>query len=200
MIGLAVMAGVAACGRSDGGAKPAAPPAAGATPARSQPAPAPAPPPLANTTPTPAPVAPVAPETLGALLPEVAGWTRSSARSELVPTPAAYSRAEAHYERAGGTIELVLADSGFQPLILAPVSVSIGAGSAERSGDLLRRAITLAGSPGSEAWSPSARRAEVVLVVAQRFIVTATGAEVPDLEPVRAAVRAVDLARLARLR
>ncbi len=151
-------------------------------------------------TPTPAPVAPVAPDALGALLPEIAGWTRSAARQEFVPTPAAYSRADAHYARGDGTIELVLADSGFQPLVLAPISVHLASGSAEATRDTLRRSITIGGSPGSEIWSASTQRGEVLLVVGQRFTVTATGRQVPDLEPVRAAVRAVDLARLGRLR
>jgi hypothetical protein len=151
-------------------------------------------------TPTPAPVAPVAPEALGALLPDLAGWTRGSSRSELVPTPAAYSRAEVHYTRGDGSIELVLADSGYQPLVLAPISVFLASGTAERSGDTLRLSINIGGSPGSETWSPATRRGEVLLLVAQRFTVTATGLRVPDLEPVRAAVRAVDLARLGRLR
>jgi hypothetical protein len=153
-----------------------------------------------NMTPTPAPVAPVAPDALGALLPEVAGWARGSSRQELVPAPAAYSRAEVHYTRGDATIELVLADSGFQPLVLAPISVILASGSAEATRDTLRRSITIGGSPGSEVWSPSTRRGEVVLIVGQRFTVTATGLQVPDLEAVRAAVRAVDLARLGRLR
>ena len=184
-----------ACNRSD-----PAPSTAAAAPAKGAASSTPPPPALANTTPTPPPVEPVAPEKLSALLPEVAGWTRSAPRSETVPVPARYSRAEAHYTRGDGSIELTLADSGFQPLILAPISVFLGSGSSERSGESTRKAVTVHGSPGSESWTPSGRRGEVVILVSQRFVVTATGRDTADLEPLRAVVRAVDFGRLAGLR
>lgn len=177
-----------ACGRSD----PA--------PATAAAAPAPPPPAPANATPTPPPVEPVAPEKLSALLPDVTGWTRGSSRSETVPVPARYSRAEAHYTRGDDVIELTLADSGFQPLILAPISVFLGSGSSERSGSATRTAVTVNGSPGSESWTQTGRRGEVVILVNQRFVVTATGRDLADLEPLRNVVRAVDFGRLAGLR
>jgi hypothetical protein len=183
------------CTRSD-----PAPSTAAAAPAKAAASAAPPPPALTNTTPTPPPVEPVAPERLSALLPEVAGWTRGAPRSETVPVPARYSRAEAHYTRGDTSIELTLADSGFQPLILAPISVFLGSGSSERSGDSTRKAVTVNGSPGSETWTPPGRRGEVVVLVSQRFVVTATGRDMADLEPLRTVVRAVDFSRLAGLR
>jgi hypothetical protein len=192
----AALAVSTACGRSD----PAPAPAAAAAPAKATAAPAPPPPALANTTPTPAPVDPVAPDRLSALLPDVAGWTRRSSRSETVPVPAPYSRAEAHYSRGDDAVELVLADSGFQPLILAPISVFFGSGSSEKSGDTTRTAVTVDGSPGSESWTASSQRGEIVILVSQRFVVTATGRGVADLAPLRTVVRAVDFARLGALK
>ena len=183
------------CTRSD-----PAPSTAAAAPAKAAAVPAPPPPALTNTTPTPPPVEPVAPEKLSALLPEVAGWTRGASRSETVPVPARYSRAEAHYTRGDKTVELTLADSGFQPLILAPISVFLGSGSSERSGETTRTAVTLNGSPGSESWTPAGRRGEVVVLVSQRFVVTATGRDLADLDPLRTVVRAVDFNRLAGVR
>ena len=184
-----------ACNRSD-----PAPSAAAAAAAKAAAAPAPPPPALANTSPTPPPIEPVAPEKLSALLPEVAGWSRGASRSETVPVPARYSRAEAHYTRGDRSIELTLADSGFQPLILAPISVFLGSGSSERSGETTRKAVTVSGSPGSESWTPAGRRGEVVVLVSQRFVVTATGSDMADLEPLRTIVRSVDFSRLAALR
>jgi hypothetical protein len=145
------------------------------------------------------PVDPVAPERLGALLPEVAGWLRGPLRSETVSVPAHYSRAEAHYSRGDGSIELTLADSGFQPLILAPISVFLS-GANEQSGGTTRRAVSINKSPGSESWTPADRNGEVVVLVSQRFVVTATGRRVADLEPLRTLVRAVDFGRLAGLK
>jgi len=142
----------------------------------------------------------VAPDALSALLPELPGWTRARTHGELVPQPAPYSRAEAHYQRGDSTIEIVLADSGFHPHVVGPVSIFLASGSSERTGDLQRRTVTVRDAPGSESWEPSARRGEIQLLVKQRFIVTATGRNIADLEPLRAAVRAVDLGRLAGLR
>jgi hypothetical protein len=193
-----IVAGVACSKSQPAPAPPATTAAAPATPASGR-ASAP-PPPLANMTPLPAAVAPVPPDALAALLPDIAGWTRGQTKSELVPKPAAYSRAEAHYQQGSNTIELVLADSGYQALVLAPVSVFLTSGTEERSRSEVRRSITLNGAPGSESWSAASRHGEVFVVVNQRFIVTATGRQVADLAPVRAAVQAVNLGRLASLR
>jgi hypothetical protein len=114
--------------------------------------------------------------------------------------PARYSRAEAHFSRGDGSIELELTDSGFQPLILAPISVFLGPGSSERSGGATRNAVTVNGSPGSESWTPAGRRGEMVVLVSRRFVVTATGRGLADLEPLRQVVRAVDFGRLAGLK
>ena len=94
----------------------------------------------------------------------------------------------------------MLTDSGFQPLLVAPVEVFLSPGSDERSGGTVRTAVTLSGSPASETWTASARRGEVTVLVARRFIVTATGRAVAGLDPVRAAVRGVNVSRLAGLR
>lgn len=193
----AIVALLALAGCNKSAPAPSATAAASAKPAASA---TPPPPALVNTTPTPAPVNPVAPERLSALLPDVAGWTRGSSKSETVPVPVPYSRAEAHYSRGDGSIELVLSDSGFQPLILAPISVFLGAGASEQSSGTTRRTVAMNGSPGSESWTASTRRGEVVVLVSQRFVVTATGRDISDLEPLRAAVRAVDFGRLAGLR
>ena len=98
------------------------------------------------------------------------------------------------------TFAMVLADSGFQPLILAPISVFLSSGASEKSGGTTRRAVTINGSPGSESWTPAGRNGEVVVLVAQRFVVTATARGIGDLDAARAVVRAVDFGRLAGLR
>jgi hypothetical protein len=170
--------------------------------AKSDQPPAPASPPTTAAPPagTAAPVAPVAPESLASLLPDLPGWTKGAARSELVTSPVAYSRAEAHYQQGESTIELGLVDSGFQPVVLAPIQLFLAPGSEERTGGTIRRAFSVSGLPGSELWTAAAHRGEVTLLVSSRFIVTATGRSVPRIDPLRAAVRAVDTNRLAALR
>ena len=51
-----------------------------------------------------------------------------------------------------------------------------------------------------QSWTPTGRRGEVVILVSQRFVVTATGRDLADLSRCRHAVRAVDVGRLAGLR
>ncbi len=148
----------------------------------------------------PALVPPVPPDVLGALLPEIAGWTRESPRVELISEPVAYSKAEAHYRRGDERIELVITDSGFQPVVLAPIQLFLAAGSEEHTGDAVRKTVTIAGAPGTESWTASAGRGEVTALVAGRFIVTAEARFVADLGAARAVVRAVDFHRLAGLR
>ena len=111
-----------------------------------------------------------------------------------------YSKAEAHYEKGESTIELVITDSGFQPLVLEPITMFIAPGYDERSGGTHRKAVTVAGSPGSETWTPGSRRGEVTVLVTKRFIVAGTGLDVGNLDGVRAAVRAVNFGRLAALK
>jgi hypothetical protein len=188
----AVAASLVACGGSKSPPPPAAAPA-GAAPGTG-PAPTTATAPAAKT------AAPVQAEALAALLPDVAGWSRSSMRSERVANPVPYSKAEAHYEKGESTIELVITDSGFQPLVLEPIAMFIGPGYDERSGGTHRKAVTVAGSPGSETWTPGSRRGEVTVLVTKRFIVTGTGLDVGNLDGVRAAVRAVNFGRLAALK
>ncbi len=195
---VAVAASVAACG----GSKPAAPPPPAAAP---QPA---APPDAARgqgqapsfVSPAKATAAPVQAETLAALLPDVVGWNRSSMRSERLASPVPYSKAEAHYQQGESTIELVITDSGLQPLVLEPIMMFIAPGYDEQSGGTHRKAVAVNGSPGSETWSAGTRRGEVTVLVANRFIVTGTGLDVRSLDGVRAAVRAVNFATLAGLK
>lgn len=190
---IAVLATLVGCG----GSKPAPPPPPAAAPpdaARGQgQAPSLVSPPKAT-------VAPVPAEALAALLPEVAGWNKGSMRSELVPNPVPYSKAEAHYLKGESTIELVITDSGFQPLVLEPIAMFLAPGYDEQTGGTHRKAVAVGGSPGSETWSAGARRGEVTVLVANRFIVTGTGLNVGNLDGVRAAVRAVNFGRLAGLK
>ncbi len=121
-------------------------------------------------------------------------------RSELVSSPVPYSKAEAHYQKGDSTIELVITDSGFQPIVVEPIMMFLAPGYDEQSGGTHRKAVAVNGSPGSESWSARSRRGEVTALVGNRFIVAGTGLDVGNLDGVRAAVRAVNFGRLAGLR
>lgn len=148
-----------------------------------------------------APVTPVNVEPLIALLPNPSGgWLRGKPKGHPLTAGVAYSAAEALYEKGEATIHLEIIDTGFNPLLLAPIAFMLDAGFSERSADNYKKAAKLGGSPGFEAWDNDARVADVTAVVASRFIVTAKGRNVDNANTARALVQAVDQAKLAALK
>jgi hypothetical protein len=139
-------------------------------------------------------------EQLKAVLPEVNGWTMGDARGEQMNMPVAISRAEAQYRRDTSRVELEIVDSALSQLLLAPMSMFLSSGYSERSDDGFKRATKIGGHPGMEDWNTRTRRGEVTAVVANRFIVKATGHSVESLDQVRSVLDAVDFAKLATLK
>ena len=139
-------------------------------------------------------------EKLIALLPEGNGWTRSKPKGEQVSVGGAMSHAKAEYQKGDASIDLEITDSSFNQLVLSPFTMFLAAGYSERSGDNYSKSALVAGNPGFEKWHNGARRGEVTVVIANRFIVQATGRNVEDISPVRALVRSVNLAALASLK
>ena len=184
-----------------GGAKPqqtAPPPAATptmtATPAATPKAaeqPAVLPRPLAN---------PVEPELLMALLPEGADWTRSAPRFEQVTMGISMSRAQAEYTRGDSAIDLEITDSALNQVFLSPLTTYLAAGYSERSPEGYRKAAPVGGQPAFETWNNDSKRAVITVVVANRFVVQATGTNVENTEAVRTIAQAVDFGKLAVLR
>lgn len=139
-------------------------------------------------------------EELKALLPEVNGWARSEAKGEQMTMPVSYARAQARYDKDAAHIELEITDTALNQLLLAPISMFLAAGYSERSDEGFKRATKVGNQPGMEEWNVDSKRGEVTAVVANRFIVHATGHNVDAIDSVRATVQAVDFARLANLK
>jgi len=206
-LALVVTASAAACGSaSEAKAEKPEPAKAAAQPLKSTPA-TPEPSRGRSTSPgrsdqpaTPALARAVDYERLKDLLPDIDGWARSDTTGEQHTTPAAFARARAVYRTAESRIELVITDSAFSPMVLAPVSIFLAPGYSERSDDGFRRAVKVGGQPAVEQWNSGSRRAEVTALVANRYLVRASGDDVSGVEPVLAAVESVNLARLAALK
>jgi len=145
-------------------------------------------------------VQPVPFEDLIACLPEAAEWTRSKPTGELVTMGIDMSRAHGDYEKGDGSIDIDITDSSFNQLFLAPLTTYLAKGYSERTNDGYRKAAPVGGQPAFETWNSESRRAEVIVVVANRFVVQATGHDVDSAEPVRVLVQAVDFSRLAALK
>ena len=63
-----------------------------------------------------------------------------------------------------------------------------------------RKAAAISGHPGFEEWNSDRRRAQVTVVVGERFIVNATGRSVDSTEPVRGIVQKIALSQIAALK
>ena len=139
-------------------------------------------------------------ELLKSLLPEMSGWTRTRPRGEQMNTPFAISNAKAHYTMGESTMDIEITDSALNQMIFAPFAMFMASGYEERSDDGYKKAGTIAGSPGFESWEKDANRGEVTVIVANRFVVQATGRRVANINPVKKAVETIDLAKLATLK
>jgi len=139
-------------------------------------------------------------EKLVELLPEPAGWTRSKPNGKQMSMGISMSQAEASYEKGESTVRLEITDSSFNQLYLAPMSMMLMSTYSERSSEGYKKAASLNGSPGFEEWEIEPKEGTVTVVVANRFVVTARGRSVDNIEAVRSFVKAVDLAKLAALK
>ncbi len=139
-------------------------------------------------------------EQLKALLPEMGGWTRTDAKGEQVSMPISTSRAEAHYQKDDGRLELDITDTALSQLLLAPIQMFMTSGFSERSDDGFKRAARVGGQPGYEEWNAKSKHGEVTAVVANRFIVNAKGDDMDSIDTVRKLVESVDLGKLGSLK
>jgi hypothetical protein len=139
-------------------------------------------------------------EQLVALLPEAQGWSRSAPRGEEISMGIPMSRAQAGYERDESSIDLEITDSAFNQVFLAPLATYLASGYSERTTEGYRKAAPVSGHPAFETWNRDARRAEVIIVVSNRFVVQATGLNLDNAEPVRALAQAVDFSQLAAMK
>jgi len=146
------------------------------------------------------PVTPVDFEQLAGLLPDWAGWTRSKPRGEQMSMGTTISRAQAQYDKGEVSIDLEITDSSFNQLLLAPMTTFLVTGFSERTNEGYKKSLPLGGHPAFESWNGDAKRAEVTVVIANRFIVQGTGHSVDDVNPVRALVQAVDFAKIAAIK
>jgi hypothetical protein len=133
-------------------------------------------------------------------VPEVTGWTRDMPTGQQIKTTISYARANADYSKGESLIRLELTDSGFNNLLMAPLSMMLVPSYWERSTDGYHKYAAISGQPGFESWQDEAKDGEVTVVVAHRFIVNARGTSVPNIEAVRAVVQQIDLAKLAALK
>ena len=112
----------------------------------------------------------------------------------------AMSRAEAVYRKDDSRIEVEIVDTALSQMILAPLSMFTAMGYSERSSEGFKRSTKIGTYPAFEEWNTDSKRGEVTAIVGNRYVVSAKGDDVADLEPVKQAVEAINLSRLAGIK
>jgi hypothetical protein len=140
-------------------------------------------------------------EELKALLPDIAGWTRSDVHGEQQTAMGmSQSNAKARYTKGESTIQIEITDSTMNQILLAPMAMFITSGYEEKSDDGYKKAVQVGGFPGFEEWEKGAKHGQTTAIVANRFIVAADAHSVEGPDVARKAVESVNLAKLAGLK
>ena len=140
-------------------------------------------------------------EELKALLPDIAGWTKSDIHGEQQTVMGmSQSNAKARYTKGESTIQIEITDSTMNQILLAPMAMFITSGYEEKSDDGYKKAVQVGGYPGFEEWEKNAKHGQTTAVVANRFIVAADAHSVESPDVARKAVESVNLAKLAGLK
>jgi hypothetical protein len=140
-------------------------------------------------------------EELKALLPDIAGWTKSDIHGEQQTVMGmSQSNAKARYTKGESTIQIEITDSTMNQILLAPMAMFITSGYEEKSDDGYKKAVQVGGFPGFEEWEKGAKHGQTTAIVANRFIVAADAHSVEGPDVARKAVESVNLAKLAGLK
>ncbi len=126
------------------------------------------------------PIEPVSFRELQVAFPEFEGWEKGKPTGEKMSSPVPFSQAEVRYTKGDERIEAKLVDSGFNQLLIAPLSMFLSAGYEKETDDGYEKAVKVAGFPGFERWNSEAKTGEVTAVISKRFILTVEGENLTD--------------------
>lgn len=141
-------------------------------------------------------VEPISFKELQAAFPDLAGWEKGKPTGERMSSPVPFSQATVHYTKGDASIEAKLVDSGFNQLLIAPLSFFLAEGYEKETEDGYEKSAKVAGFPGWEKWNTESKRGEVSAVVNKRFIMTVEGDNLPDIKPLYEVVERAKLAGL----
>ena len=144
-----------------------------------------------------APVEPIDFKELQAILPDVPGWEKSHPEAERMTAPVSFSYASTRYKKDDFEITEKLTDSGFNQLLIAPLSMMLAAGYAKETSDGFEKSTTISGYPAFEKWDKREKSGELTVFVNQRFVVELEGTGLADNKELQALLARTDLKRLA---
>jgi hypothetical protein len=146
------------------------------------------------------PVDPVDFKELQTILPDVPGWEKSHPEAERMTSPVSFSYASTRYKKNDLEITEKITDSGFNQLLVAPLSMMLAASYAKESTDGFEKSTTVAGYPAFEKWDKSDKSGELTVFVSQRFVVELEGTGMAVNKELQAFLARTDLKKLAAMK
>jgi hypothetical protein len=143
------------------------------------------------------PVDPVDFKQLESILPDVPGWERNHPEAERTTAPVSFSYASTKYTKGNFEVTEKITDSGFNQLLVAPISMMLAAGYAKQSTEGFERSTTIAGYPAFEKWDKSEKNGQLTVFVNQRFLVELESSGMSDNKELQAFLAHTDLKKLA---
>jgi hypothetical protein len=142
---------------------------------------------------------PVSFRELQGFFPDISGWEKEKPKGESMTAPVKFSQAETVYTKGDARIEVKIVDTAMSKLMTLPYQMFLMANYSRETDSGYEKAAKVGGSPGWEKWDSEAKRAELGVIVGQRFIVTVDGNDT-DVKTVHDVVGKMDLAKLAGLK
>jgi hypothetical protein len=136
---------------------------------------------------------------LQSILPEVPGWEKNHPEAERMTSPVSFSFASTKYKKNDLEVTEKITDSGFNQLLVAPISMMLAAGYAKQSTQGFEKSTTVAGYPAFEKWDKSEKSGQLTVFVNQRFLVELEGSGMSDNKELQAFLARTDLKKLAAM-
>jgi hypothetical protein len=142
---------------------------------------------------------PVSFRELQGFFPDVSGWEKEKPTGESMTTPVKFSQAETAYTQGDARIEVKIVDTAMSKMLTLPYQMFMMSGYEKETTSGYEKAAKVGGNPGWEKWDSESKRAELGVIVGQRFVVTADG-NGTDVKTVQGVLGKMDLAKLASLK
>jgi hypothetical protein len=142
---------------------------------------------------------PVSFKELQGYFPDLSGWEKEKPTGESMTAPVKFSQAETAYTQGDARIEVKIVDTAMSKMLTMPYQMFLMTGYQKETDTGYEKAAKVGGNPGWEKWDSEAKRAELGVIVGQRFLVTVEGSGT-DVKTVQDVIGKMDLGKLAGLK
>jgi hypothetical protein len=145
------------------------------------------------------PVDPVNWRKLVSYLTDIPGWEASGdpEGSSVSMGTFKMSQAERSYSAGEKTLDVHIADGGYVPMVYASIKMAMNF-EIDTSEELIKK-INLKGHPGIEKYDYGSQRAEIIILIVDRFLVQLEGGKFKDTSELKKIAEGLDLEGIAGL-